>query len=87
MRKIYRRLHKHDIKKRIGFCNLYTLKGVSQGRIKLQCDTPFLMVRNLSDFGFYYSFAFADLWKKFNGGCFGFGRNFRNNLLLHGWLF
>ena len=30
----------------------YTYQGVPQGRKKLHCGTPFLMVRNLSDFSF-----------------------------------
>ncbi len=67
MRKIYKKLHKYETIKKNGQLLFFTRKGVSQGRIKLQCDTPFLMVRNLSDFGFYYNFAFADLREKFNG--------------------
>ena len=47
--------------------NNCTHKGVPQGRNKLHCGTPFLMVQNLSDFGFCCGFAFADLWEKFNG--------------------
>ena len=38
--------------------NNCTHKGVPQGRNKLHCGTPFLMVRNLSDFGFCYGFLF-----------------------------
>lgn len=39
----------------------FTHQGVSQGRMKLTCDTPFLMVRNLSDYRFCCSFAFGNL--------------------------
>jgi hypothetical protein len=39
----------------------FTHQGVLQGRIKLTCGTPFLMVRNLSDFGFCGGFALEDL--------------------------
>ena len=39
----------------------FTHQGVLQRRLKLHCGTPFLMVRNLSDYRFYCSFAFGDL--------------------------
>lgn len=39
----------------------FTHQGVSQGRMKLTCDTPFLMVRNLSDYRFCCSFTFGNL--------------------------
>lgn len=35
----------------------FTHHGVLQGRLKLTCGTPFLMVQNLSDFGFYCGFV------------------------------
>jgi hypothetical protein len=36
-----------------------TLQGVPQGRTKLTCDTPFLLVRNLSVFRFYCGITLA----------------------------
>ena len=69
-----KRIHKHKIKKALNLTVFYTHQGVSQGRRKLHCGTPFLMVRNLSDFEFFCRFAFADLWKKFRC-CFFFSGN------------
>lgn len=53
-----RKLYTHQRQKTKNNC---THKGVPQGRNKLHCGTPFLMVRNLSDYGFYCSFTFGDL--------------------------
>ena len=47
----------------------YTLQGVPQFRIKLHCGTPFLMVRNLSDYRLNSGFVFADIWKRFDWHC------------------
>ena len=44
----------------------FTHQGVSQGRMKLTCGTSFLVLRNLSDFRFYYRFTFVDLRKRFD---------------------
>ncbi len=49
MRKRKSRLLNHRIEKIMGN---FTHQGVLQGRLKLHCGTPFLMMRNLSDFGF-----------------------------------
>ena len=67
--------------------NNCTHKGVPQGRNKLHCGTPFLMVRNLSDFGFYYSLSVAYLCAKSGWNNFDSGGGFRLGLLLHGGLF
>ena len=45
--------------------NNCTHRGVPQGRKKLHCGTPFLMVRNLSDFSFCCSLSVAYLCAKF----------------------
>ena len=39
----------------------FTHQGVLQRRLKLHCGTPFLMVRNLSDFIFYGVFMLTEL--------------------------
>ena len=64
-----------------------TCQGVLQGRTKLRCGTPFLLVRNLSDFGFYYSLSVAYLCAKSGWNNFDSGGGFRLGLLLHGGLF
>ncbi len=81
-----KRIHKHKIKKVLNLTVFYTHQGVPQGRRKLHCGTPFLMVQNLSDFEFFCCFAFTDLWKKFSC-CFFFYRKFRSNSLFHAGLF
>ena len=65
----------------------YTYQGVPQGRKKLHCGTPFLMVRNLSDFSFCCSLSVAYLCAKSGWNGSAFGRGFRLGLLLHGGLF
>ena len=60
-----------------------TCQGVLQGRTKLRCGTPFLLVRNLSDFRCYCCFAYTSLWEKFDCFCFFFGQEFGNGLLFH----
>ena len=67
MRKRKLKILMKRIKRNKRIIDNFTHQGVSQGRMKLTCGTPFLMVRNLSDFGFCCGFAFADLWEKFNG--------------------
>ena len=64
----------------------YTYQGVPQGRKKLHCGTPFLMVRNLSDFGFCYRLSVAYLCEKSDWNYSVFGGGFRLGLLLHGGL-
>ena len=54
--------------------NNCTHKGVPQGRKKLHCGTPFLMVRNLSDFGFCYGLSIAYLREKSDWNYSVFGR-------------
>ena len=54
--------------------NNCTHKGVPQGRNKLHCGTPFLMVRNLSDFGFCYGLSIAYLREKSDWNYSVFGR-------------
>ena len=49
-------------------------QGVPQGRKKLHCGTPFLMVRNLSDFGFCYGLSIAYLREKSDWNYSVFGR-------------
>lgn len=66
--------------------NNCTHKGVPQGRNKLHCGTPFLMVRNLSDFGFCYRLSVAYLCEKSDWNYSVFGGGFRLGLLLHGGL-
>ncbi|NBH25570.1 hypothetical protein D3Z60_07125 [Lachnospiraceae bacterium] len=47
----------------------------------------FLMVRNLSDFGFYYRLSVAYLCAKSDCNYSAFGGGLRLDLLLHGGLF
>ena len=61
MRKRKLKILMQRIKRNKRIIDNFTHQGVSQGRIKLTCGTPFLMVRNLSDYGFYCSFTFGDL--------------------------
>ena len=59
--KTKQKLHKWRIKEinKIN-CILYTSRCTAKEK-KLHCGTPFLIVRNLSDFRFYCKFTFADL--------------------------
>lgn len=82
-----KRIHKHKIKKALNLTVFYTHQGVSQGRRKLHCGTPFLMVRNLSDFGFCCRLSVAYLCAKCGWNYSAFGGGFRLGLLLHGGLF
>ena len=66
MRERKHKILKQRIKRNKRIIDNFTHQGVSQGRMKLTCGTPFLMVRNLSDYRFYCSFALAGLQKKFN---------------------
>ena len=61
MRKRKLKILKQRIKRNKRIIDNFTHQGVSQGRMKLTCGTPFLMVRNLFDYSFYCSFAFGDL--------------------------
>ena len=61
MRKRKLKILMQRIKRNKRIIDNFTHQGVSQGRMKLTCDTPFLMVRNLSDYRFYCSFTFGDL--------------------------
>ena len=79
-----RKLYTHQRQKTKNNC---THKGVPQGRNKFHCGTPFLMVRNLSDFGFYYSLSVAYLCEKSGWNYSLSGSGFRLGLLLHGGLF
>ena len=54
---MFRKKQKLYICKKRKIRNGYTHQGVLQGRLKLTCGTPFLLVRNLSDFRCYCSFA------------------------------
>ena len=72
---------------RIRITDCFTHQGVPQGRKKLHCGTPFLMVRNLSDFSFCCSLSVAYLCAKSGWNGSAFGRGFRLGLLLHGGLF
>ena len=56
-------------------------------RKKFHCGTPFLMVRNLSDFNFCCSLSVAYLCAKSGWNNFDSGGGFRLGLLLHGGLF
>jgi hypothetical protein len=56
-----KKIHKSKIKKSLNLMVIYTHQGVPQWGNKLHCGTPFLMVRNFSDFGFYGRFAWVDL--------------------------
>ena len=79
-----RKLYTHQRQKTKNNC---THKGVPQGRNKLHCGTPFLMVRNLSDFGFCCRLSVAYLCAKCGWNYSAFGGGFRLGLLLHGGLF
>ena len=61
MVKMKRKTQKHQTKKILNLIMHYTLQGVPQFRIKLHCGTPFLMVRNLSDYRLNSGFVFADI--------------------------
>ena len=66
MRERKLKILKQRIKRNKRIIDNFTHQGVPQGRMKLTCGTPFLMVRNLYDYRFYCSFALAGLQKKFN---------------------
>ena len=85
MQKYKRRYRRktREICKYIGYC---THQGVPQGRKNLHCGTPFLMVRNLSDYGFYCPFALTDLEKNVTVTVL-FLTGIRFNLLLYVGLF
>ena len=61
MRKRKLKVLKQRIKRNKRIIDNFTHQGVSQGRIKLTCGTPFLMVRNLSDYRFCCNFILACL--------------------------
>ncbi len=54
--------------------------------MKLTCGTPFLIVRNLSDFRLYCVFTFADFKGKLTAVML-FRQSFSFSLQLHVWLF
>ena len=60
MRKRKPKMVNHSIGKVRKLQSVFTYQGVPQGRKKLHCGTPFLMVRNLSDFRFYSVFTLIE---------------------------
>ena len=60
MRKRKPKMLNHRIGKVKKIQSVFTHQGVTQGRKKLHCGTPFLMVRNLSDFRFYSVFTLIE---------------------------
>lgn len=54
---MFRKKQKLYICKKRKIRNGYTHQGVLQGRLKLTCGTPFLLVRNLFNFRCYCSFT------------------------------
>lgn len=72
MRKRKLKILMQRIKRNKRIIDNFTHQGVSQGRMKLTCGTPFLMVQNLSDFGFCCRLSVAYLCAKcgWNGSDF-----------------
>lgn len=83
MRKRKLKILMQRIKRNKRIIDNFTHQGVSQGRMKLTCGTPFLMVQNLSDFSFFCSLSVAYLCAKSGWNGSAFGRGFRLGLLLY----
>ena len=60
MRKRKPKMLNHRIGKVKKLQSVFTHQGVPQRSKKLHCGTPFLMVRNLSDFRFYSVFTLIE---------------------------